>query len=183
MDDLTEDCWAIVIGPDVPFRKEIKVGKMERFWMWLAWRLPRPLVRWALVRATVNATTGKYAAEATPEVTAVTVAQRWDNQPYAASGYFEGGWNPWNKVVHRTDGMVDPMRTNVERALRGLPVPWHPDMADAEVGAGVLPIDKIEMELAQRDPEGFRHEPATAAAVGASMQLGIPRGTLVHKKP
>lgn len=43
-------------------------------------------------------------------------------------------WNPWNKVVqdHR-DGTVDHERTNVERAQRGLPVPWTPKMAKTEV--------------------------------------------------
>jgi hypothetical protein len=43
-------------------------------------------------------------------------------------------WNPWNKVVqdHR-DGTILHAETNVERAKRGLPTPWTPDMADAEV--------------------------------------------------
>lgn len=43
-------------------------------------------------------------------------------------------WNPWNKVVqdHR-DGTIDHARTNAERAARGLPVPWTPEMAETEV--------------------------------------------------
>lgn len=43
-------------------------------------------------------------------------------------------WNPWNKVVqdHR-DGKIYHALTNVERAARGLPVPWTPAMADVEV--------------------------------------------------
>jgi hypothetical protein len=43
-------------------------------------------------------------------------------------------WNPWQKVVsdHRT-GDIDDDRTNAERAKRGLPVPWTPEMADREV--------------------------------------------------
>ncbi len=43
-------------------------------------------------------------------------------------------WNPGNKVVqdHR-DGTIDHDRTNAERAKRGLPVPWTPEMADREV--------------------------------------------------
>lgn len=43
-------------------------------------------------------------------------------------------WNPWNKVVqdHR-DGSIHMERTNIERAVRGLPVPWTPAMADEEV--------------------------------------------------
>lgn len=43
-------------------------------------------------------------------------------------------WNPWNKVVqdHR-DGTIYDDLTNAERAKRGLPVPWTPDIADIEV--------------------------------------------------
>jgi hypothetical protein len=42
-------------------------------------------------------------------------------------------WNPWNKVVqcHRY-GDVDQRRTDRARALRGLPVPWTPEVADRE---------------------------------------------------
>lgn len=42
-------------------------------------------------------------------------------------------WNPWNKVVqdHR-DGTIHHDRTNAERAKRGLPVPWTPEMGDTE---------------------------------------------------
>lgn len=42
-------------------------------------------------------------------------------------------WNPGNKVVqdHR-DGTIDFEATNRERALRGLPVPWRPAMAETE---------------------------------------------------
>lgn len=120
--------------------------------MWVAWRLPKPLVKWALVRATVNATTGKWASQVLPEVTAVEVMDRWDNEPGT------DGWNPWNKVVHREGGEVDPVRTNIERALRGLPVPWHPRMADKEVGEGPLEVDLVEMELAQHH-DGLTFEP------------------------
>lgn len=44
-------------------------------------------------------------------------------------------WNPWNKVVqdHR-DGTVDREQTDIERAKRGLPVPWSPALAQTEVG-------------------------------------------------
>lgn len=42
-------------------------------------------------------------------------------------------WNPWNKVVqdHR-DGTINDGLTNIERAKRGLPVPWTPAMAATE---------------------------------------------------
>jgi hypothetical protein len=43
-------------------------------------------------------------------------------------------WNPFNKVVqdHR-DGEIHYHKTNDERAARGLPVPWTPDMGSREV--------------------------------------------------
>ena len=43
-------------------------------------------------------------------------------------------WNPWNKVVqdHR-DGTVDHALTNIERAKRGLSVPWLPSFNEIEV--------------------------------------------------
>jgi hypothetical protein len=42
-------------------------------------------------------------------------------------------WNPYNKVVqdHR-DGTIHREATDVARAERGLPVPWHPDMGEIE---------------------------------------------------
>lgn len=43
-------------------------------------------------------------------------------------------WNPFNKVVldHR-DGRIDRARTDQERALRRLPIPWTPAIGDVEV--------------------------------------------------
>lgn len=43
-------------------------------------------------------------------------------------------WNGYNKVVqdHR-DGTIHHDLTNAERAKRGLPTPWAPEMADSEV--------------------------------------------------
>ena len=45
-------------------------------------------------------------------------------------------WNGYNKVVqdHR-DGTIHHDLTNTERAKRGLPTPWTPEMADDEVFA------------------------------------------------
>lgn len=42
-------------------------------------------------------------------------------------------WNPFNKVVldHR-DGRIDRERTDQERALRRLPIPWTPALGDVE---------------------------------------------------
>ena len=45
-------------------------------------------------------------------------------------------WNPWNRVVqdHR-DGTIRHDLTNQARAKRGLPVPWTPEIATAEIEA------------------------------------------------
>jgi hypothetical protein len=43
-------------------------------------------------------------------------------------------WNPYNKVVQdHHDGTIDHEATNRERAKRGLPVPWRPEMGKKEV--------------------------------------------------
>ena len=41
----------------------------EKFWMWLAWRLPRPLVMWAATRLIAHATQGPYSSTVVPELT------------------------------------------------------------------------------------------------------------------
>lgn len=49
-------------------------------------------------------------------------------------------WNPGNKVVqnHRTGDIIQP-DTDIERAKRGLPVPWKPDYAERETRMGDIP--------------------------------------------
>jgi hypothetical protein len=49
-------------------------------------------------------------------------------------------WNPGNKVVqdHR-NGEIDHTLTNIERAKRGLPVPWTPTMAESETRQADIP--------------------------------------------
>lgn len=49
----------------------------ERFWFWLAHRLPRKLVYFAAIRLMAHATTGKWGAEVTPCVTGVDMLKRW----------------------------------------------------------------------------------------------------------
>lgn len=51
--------------------------KRERFWMWLAWRLPLRLVYWATVRCAAHATTGQYGDTVTPGVTIIQMLERW----------------------------------------------------------------------------------------------------------
>jgi len=49
----------------------------DKFWMGLAWHMPRKLVYWCVVRATGFATTGKYSDTILPEITAAEVADRF----------------------------------------------------------------------------------------------------------
>ncbi len=43
-------------------------------------------------------------------------------------------WNVFNKVVQdHCDGTINHEATNKERAARGLPTPWTPEMARTEV--------------------------------------------------
>jgi hypothetical protein len=50
---------------------------MEKFWRWLAWKLPRPLVYWCVARAGAYATQGKYENTIVPELTLIDTLQRW----------------------------------------------------------------------------------------------------------
>lgn len=49
----------------------------EKFWRWLAWRLPRRLVMWATIRLVGHATTGRYSSQVVPELTAMDALRRW----------------------------------------------------------------------------------------------------------
>lgn len=51
----------------------------ERFWMWLAWKLPNTLVKWASIRLMAHATTGEYGSTVTPELLATDALRRWNN--------------------------------------------------------------------------------------------------------
>jgi len=49
-------------------------------------------------------------------------------------------WNPGNKVVHdHRDGSIIQPDTDIERAKRGLPVPWDPSMAETETRMADIP--------------------------------------------
>lgn len=52
--------------------------KHHKFWMWLAWRLPRNLVYMAAIRLVAHATTGEYADTVVPEITAMEAVKRWE---------------------------------------------------------------------------------------------------------
>jgi hypothetical protein len=49
-------------------------------------------------------------------------------------------WNPGNKVVHdHRNGEIIQPDTDIERAKRGLLVPWKPEYAEAETGMRDIP--------------------------------------------
>lgn len=50
---------------------------IEKFWIWLAWQLPRPLVYWAAVRLGSHATQGKYSTQIVPELSMMDALARW----------------------------------------------------------------------------------------------------------
>jgi hypothetical protein len=59
----------------------------SRYWMrkrcerWLrvvVWRLPRSVAMWSAVRVISHATTGPYANQVVPELTAMEALRRWD---------------------------------------------------------------------------------------------------------
>jgi hypothetical protein len=51
---------------------------VERFWIWLAWHLPRPLVMWAAIRLGAHATQGPYSQTVVPELTFMDALKRWE---------------------------------------------------------------------------------------------------------
>ena len=50
----------------------------EKIWMWIAWHLPKELVKWASVRLMAHATTGEYGKCNTPSTTIIEALERWD---------------------------------------------------------------------------------------------------------
>jgi hypothetical protein len=50
---------------------------MERIWIWIAWRLPRSLVKWCAVRLGAHATQGRYSDQIVPDLTFVDALKRW----------------------------------------------------------------------------------------------------------
>lgn len=56
--------------------------KRDRFWLWLANRLPKKLVMRAYFRVLAHATTGKYGTTIVPDITAMDAIDRFckDNE-------------------------------------------------------------------------------------------------------
>lgn len=60
----------------------------NRVYRWIAYRLPRKVVYWAVIRAGAHATTGKYNTTEVTAITTMEVLQRWEKkntQPNTAS--------------------------------------------------------------------------------------------------
>lgn len=51
---------------------------MEKFYKWLAHRLPRRLVFFCAVRVGAETTTGKFGNTIVPEITLITCLKRWE---------------------------------------------------------------------------------------------------------
>lgn len=51
--------------------------RAEKFWLWVAWHLPRPLVYWAAIRCATHATAGKYSGVEVPGVTITQMLDGW----------------------------------------------------------------------------------------------------------
>ncbi len=49
----------------------------DKFWMWLAWLLPRRLVYWASIRLISAATVNQYSNTVVPDLSALDAIKRW----------------------------------------------------------------------------------------------------------
>jgi len=52
--------------------------RWERFLMFIAWKLPKVLVKWCYVRVAAHATQGKYGSTIVPEISMMDALKRWD---------------------------------------------------------------------------------------------------------
>jgi hypothetical protein len=50
---------------------------VESIWIWLAWRLPKPLVKWCAIRVGAHATQGPYSEQETPALLFTDALKRW----------------------------------------------------------------------------------------------------------
>lgn len=50
----------------------------ERLTRWIAWHLPRNIVKWCYVRVAAHATTGPHSHTVLPELTVPDALKRWD---------------------------------------------------------------------------------------------------------
>lgn len=52
--------------------------RIERFWIWLSWMMPRTLVKWCAIRLMANATVGEYSDQVVPDLYALEALKRWE---------------------------------------------------------------------------------------------------------
>lgn len=50
---------------------------IDKFWMWLAWILPKRLVYWCSVRLFTHATVGKYSEQVVGDLKVIDALERW----------------------------------------------------------------------------------------------------------
>lgn len=48
-------------------------------WRWLAWHLPRPIVRWCVARVLAYASSGRYSQDTVTDITAIDALERWND--------------------------------------------------------------------------------------------------------
>jgi hypothetical protein len=51
--------------------------RSERFWTFLAWKLPNKLAYWAYIRVAAHGSTGKYSTQVVPEMLMIEGLERW----------------------------------------------------------------------------------------------------------
>lgn len=50
---------------------------VEKFWLWLAWHLPRRLVYWSAIRLIAHATMGRHSGTIVTDLTAMDAKDAW----------------------------------------------------------------------------------------------------------
>ena len=50
---------------------------IERIWIFIAWHLPKPLVKWCFVRLSVASGQGYYSNQSVPDLTCIDALKRW----------------------------------------------------------------------------------------------------------
>lgn len=67
--------------PRMPARLKLimqrSVRMIEKVQMWIAWKMPRWLVKWCAVRLMANATQGEYCHQIVPNLSAIDALKRW----------------------------------------------------------------------------------------------------------
>jgi len=61
-------------------RHYLIVKRKEIILRWIVWHLPRDIVMWSYMRVAANATTGRYGATNSSELSMMDAIKRWDNE-------------------------------------------------------------------------------------------------------